>query len=32
MVVDRLRYEEQDIQLDRDLLVWAWESNFFQSR
>jgi len=32
MVVDRLRYEETDIQIDRDLLTWAWDSNFFQSR
>ena len=32
MIVDRLRYEEQDILIDRDLLTWAWDSNFFQSR
>lgn len=32
MVVDRLRYEEQDIVIDRKLLTWAWDSNFFQSR
>jgi MoxR-like ATPase len=32
MVVDRLRYEEQDVLIDRDLLTWAWDSNFFQSR
>jgi len=32
MVVDRLHYEEQDILIDRDLLTWAWDSNFFQSR
>ena len=31
MVVDRLRYEERDLTLDRDLLIWAWDSNFFQS-
>jgi predicted ATPase with chaperone activity len=32
MVADRLRYEEQQIVVDRELLVWAWDSNFFQSR
>jgi hypothetical protein len=32
MVVDRLRYEERELTLDRDLLIWAWDSNFFQSR
>ncbi len=32
MVVDRLQYEERDIQIDRDLLTWAWDSNFFKSR
>jgi predicted ATPase with chaperone activity len=31
MVVDRLRYEERELTLDRDLLMWAWDSNFFQS-
>jgi predicted ATPase with chaperone activity len=31
MVVDRLRYEERELTLDRDLLIWAWDSNFLQS-
>jgi len=31
MVVDRLRYEERELTVDRDLLMWAWDSNFFQS-
>jgi hypothetical protein len=31
MVVDRLRYEERELTLDRDLLIWAWDSNFFKS-
>jgi predicted ATPase with chaperone activity len=31
MVVDRLRYEEHDLVLTRDLLIWAWDSNFFNS-
>lgn len=30
MVVDRLRYEERDMTLNRELLIWAWDSNFFQ--
>lgn len=30
MVVDRLRYEERDLVLNRDLLVGAWDSNFFR--
>jgi hypothetical protein len=32
MVVDRLRYEEHDTVVDRDMLIWAWDNNFFQSR
>jgi hypothetical protein len=31
MVADRLHYEEHDMMLNRDLLIWAWDSNFFQS-
>jgi hypothetical protein len=32
MVVDRLRYEERELTLDRELLIWAWNSNFLHSR
>jgi hypothetical protein len=32
MIVDRLRYEERDGVVDRDMLMWAWDNNFFQSR
>jgi predicted ATPase with chaperone activity len=32
MIVDRLRYEEHDAVVDRDMLMWAWDNNFFQSR
>jgi predicted ATPase with chaperone activity len=31
MVADRLHYEGHDMILNRDLLIWAWDSNFFQS-
>jgi MoxR-like ATPase len=31
MVADRLRYEEREMTLNRDLLIWAWDTNFFQS-
>jgi hypothetical protein len=31
MVVDRLRYEERNLNLNRELLTWAWENNFFQA-
>ena len=31
MIVDRLRYEEHDGVVDRDMLMWAWDNNFFQS-
>jgi predicted ATPase with chaperone activity len=31
MVVDRLRYEESSLTLNRELVIWAWDSNFFQS-
>jgi hypothetical protein len=30
MVVDRLRYEERSLTVNRELLTWAWDSNFFQ--
>lgn len=32
MVVNRLRYEERELTLDRELLIWAWNSNFLHSR
>ena len=32
MIVDRLRYEEHDAVVDREMLMWAWDNNFFQSR
>jgi hypothetical protein len=31
MAVDRLRYEERSLMLDRELLTWAWDSNFFKA-
>jgi predicted ATPase with chaperone activity len=31
MATDRLRYEEREMLLTRDLLIWAWDSNFFRS-
>jgi AAA ATPase-like protein len=31
MAADRLRYEDRDMILTRDLLIWAWDSNFFRS-
>ncbi len=32
MVADRMHYEERQIPIDRELLTWAWDCNFFQSR
>jgi hypothetical protein len=32
MAVDRLRYEESDALVDRELLTWAWDNYFLQSR
>ena len=32
MVVDRLRYEQSDAVVDRELLTWAWDNYFLQSR
>lgn len=31
MVADRLRYEERELRLNLDLLIWAWDTNFFHS-
>ncbi len=32
MVVDKLRYDEREPVVDRELLTWAWDNYFLQSR
>jgi len=32
MAVDKLRYDERDRRVDRELLTWAWDNYFLQSR